>query len=199
MKTKILFILLFISSNFFAQEAEEIFYSYIEIAKAIGDLNNDGINDSVTVIQDTVFKEKPYVLKVFFATDEKNYKLYVSSTNVILPKYRTYEDEIDAERKFSEIYINDGALYISHSQLRGHFEHKFLYKKNDFILVGYNEIESDGLGHLTSSYFNLETAELIIRQEHFTTGEVINLEREYKRITPLPKLQDFKPLDNQFF
>lgn len=199
MRYYLLFILFFITNNFFAQEVEEIFYTYIEIAKAVGDLNNDGLSDSVTVIQDTAELEKPYILKVFFAEPNGNYELYISSTKVVLPKYRPTEDEFDAQKKFANIYIDKGSLYISHSQLRGYFEHKFHYQNGDFTLVGYNEINSDGIGYLTSSYFNLETAELVVRQERLTTGEVINLEKEYKRIIPLPKLQDFEPLSNEFF
>lgn len=202
MRFKTVLILFIISCNLFSQieeDAEEVFYTYIEVAKAIGDLNSDGLADSVAVIQDTSNIERPYIFKVFFAEPDNNYKLIVSSVKVVLPDYRPEVDEIDAEKKFSTIYISDGCLYITHSQLRGHFEHKFQYKKTDFILIGYNDISADGMGYLVSSYFNLETAELIVRQERLTTGEVVNLEKEYKLITPLPKLQDFEPLSNEFF
>lgn len=194
-------LLISFTSILYAQQddVKEIYYYKIEITKAIGDLNNDGLNDLVVVTQDTIAEKQPYKLQIFFAKPDGSDSLYIETTTAVLPNYPEGKKGYDTGRRFSQVYINEGNLYISHDQTRGHFEHKFHFQNGDFVLVGFNEIESDGIGTLTQSYFNLTTAELIVRQEKFATGEVINLEKEFKLIVPLPKLQDFQPLSNEFF
>lgn len=199
MKVFMCLILISFTNFLYAQELKEIYYYRIEITKAVGDLNNDGLNDLVIVTQDTISEKQPFKLQIFFAKPDGSDSLYVETTTAVLPNYPEGKNGFDTGRRFSQVYIDEGNLYIAHDQTRGHFEHKFHFQNGDFVLVGFNEIESDGIGTLTQSYFNLAKAELIVRQEKFATGEVINLEKEYKLIVPLPKLQDFQPLSNEFF
>lgn len=194
-----LFFILFLTSLLQAQKVQEIFYHTIEISKAIGDLNHDNLEDSVMVIQDTITEDQAYKLQIYFAQPNGNYTLYLETSNPLLPKSSQEKNEFDNNPQFSQIYIHEEDLYVCHKQLKGHFEHYFRFQNEAFFLVGFKKELNDSLGILTQSNFNLLKGEFIVQKERFSTGEIIHSEKQYRLINPLPKLQDFKPLSNEFF
>ena len=67
-------------------QPEVVTYNFdYKIREVAGDLNKDKLPDKVIVTQDTLNKNAPYRLQVFFKEPSGQLKLIVSSTKIIEP------------------------------------------------------------------------------------------------------------------
>lgn len=170
----------------------------IPVSKAIGDLNKDGLDDLVTVMQDTVHENAPYRIAVFFGVADEEYKLVVLSGQLIEPQYPDGRDGYRYGNGFEGVEIKKGILIVNNSLLRGHFEQKFRYQNGNFELIGYTSTSSDGVGRIYSEDFNLSTGDRFLKEENYETGKIVRNEKTKKLIRPLPKLQDMKAFEDNW-
>ncbi|XZF16095.1 hypothetical protein ACTHGU_08145 [Chitinophagaceae bacterium MMS25-I14] len=168
-------------------------------SKATGDLNKDNIPDMAVVTQDTTDDKEPYRLQVFFGEPGGRFKLVIATTQAIAPRYPEGKGGYATGNDFYELTIEKGVLSISNELLRGHFEHKFRYQNGNFELIGYSEVSSDGNGVMETIDFNLSTGIRLNKRERYDTDKVLSNTKKKIMIRPLPKLQDFKPYDSEYY
>ncbi len=170
----------------------------VPVTKATGDLNKDGIEDLVTVTQDTISDTWPYRIQVSFGTGNGELKPVVSSDQLIDPQYPDGKGGWNYGHGFDSVEIKKGILIINNSLLRGHYEYKFRYQNGNFELIGYTYASSDGIGKIYSEDFNLSTGMRYYKEGSYETEEVFRDEKVKQLIRPLPRFQDIKPFDNDW-
>ena len=163
------------------------------VGHASGDLNQDGLADSVMVVQDTIADTRPYRLKIFFSTSAKAYQEILSLDSAIDAERPEGKDGYATGNAFNEVTITAGVLHLSIQLLRGSYEHLFRYQNNQFELIGFNITISDGNGSIHSKDYNLSTGRLIITEESYETDKLISRLDTIVRTRPLPNLQHFRP------
>lgn len=196
MKLICLFLILF-PSALFAQKSRSHFTH--EITRLKGDLNKDKIDDLVIVTQDTLNDIAPYKLEIFFTQPGNKSKLIVSTTKAIGPQYPEGKNGFLSGNGFSDITIDKGVLSINNELLRGHFEHKFRYQNGNFELIGFTQVSSDGRESIETIDFNLSTGIRQLKIEAMESDKVISNKKNKILIRPLPKLQNFVPLEKEYF
>jgi hypothetical protein len=199
MKQLILTFLVILQLDTFAQtEASKLNFDY-KIIGVRGDLNKDGLVDEVVVKQDTLNKNAPYRLQIFFKEPNGQSKLIATSTKIIEPQYPDGRNGYRTGNGFSDVTIKNGVISVNFELLRGHFEHKFRFQNGNFELIGFSEIYSDGQGIMTTTDFNLSTGIKIEKSEHYDTNKVLSNKKKKILIRPLPKLQDITPMENELY
>ena len=199
MKQFILTIFILFQLNSFAQTNTIIYNFDHKIREVVGDLNKDNLSDKVIVMQDTLNKNAPYRLQVFFKEPNGRYKLVVTSTKIIEPQYPGGRDGYRTGNGFAGVTIENGVLSVNFELLRGHFEHKFRFQNGNFELIGFSEVYSDGRGIMMTTDFNLSTGIRIEKSERYDTNKVLSNTKKKIRIRPLPKLQDITPMENELY
>jgi len=164
-----------------------------------GDLNKDSLSDKVIVTQDTLNKNAPYKLQIFFKEPNGEFKLIVTSTKIIEPQYPNGRDGWVTGNGFLDVTINNGVLIVNFELLRGHYEHKFRFQNGSFELIGFSMVYSDGLGVMTTTDFNLSTGIRIEKSERYDTNKVLSNTKKKILIRPMPKLQDITPMENELY
>jgi len=191
-------ILLFQLESFAQTDINEYDFNYL-ITEVTGDLNKDSLSDIVIVTQDTLNEHEPYRLQIFFKEPNGQLKLIVSSIKIIEPEYPDGRDGWATGNGFSDVTIKNGLLSVNVELLRGHYEHKFRFKNNNFELIGFSEVNSNGLGIMTTIDFNLSTGIRLEKFERYDKDEVLSNTKKKILIRPLPKLQDVKPKENGLY
>lgn len=192
MKITAFLMLFYIAAPAFAQQAEHF---KVPIARVKGDLNKDGLEDLVTVMQNGQDNAGTYKLEIYFARPGGKMALIVSSTKAIEPG----KEVASYGKSLGEITIANGVLTINEDLLRGNYNHKFRYQNGHFELIGYTEISSDGQGKMYSTDFNLSTGVRIEKVESYETDKVFSNKRSKVMIRPLPRLQDFEPYKSELY
>jgi hypothetical protein len=170
-----------------------------EVKRVTGDLNNDGREDLALVTQDTTADTGPYRLQILFRQPDGHYKLAVSTEDAIDPAFPDGRNGYRTGNDFDDITIINGVVTISVQLLRGHYEHKFRYQNGNFELIGFAESGSDGVGTCSSVDFNLSTGVRHEKDERCDTDQVIRNVQKKVMIRPLPRLQDFQPLQSELY
>ncbi|RUT72024.1 hypothetical protein D0817_04870 [Flavobacterium cupreum] len=171
-----------------------------KIIKVNGDLNKDGLADYVLVSQDTLSDNAPYLLEIYFAESNGHFKRVLSSVKAIDPAFPEGRKGYYNGNAFSDITIKKGILSINNELLRGHYEHKFRYQHNNFELIGFSEVYSDGQGTMGTIDFNLSTGIRIKKTEPYGEDDFPVTKTQKKIIIrPLPKLKDFAPFKTEYF
>ena len=199
MKQLILTIFVLIRISSFAQTETTKYNFDHKIMEISGDLNKDNLLDKVIVTQDTLNENAPYNLQIFFKQSNGKFKPIVSSMKIIEPQYPDGRDGYRTGNGFSEISIKNGVLSVNFELLRGHFEHKFRYQNDNFELIGFSEVYSDGLGLLYLTDFNLSTGIRIEKSKRYDSEKVLSNTKKKILIRPLPKLQDVTPMANELY
>ena len=190
---KLLILIFLFSVNVFAQNKKNNFDKVI--AEVRGDLNKDGLQDLVRVIQDTIADSFPYRLEVFFNQPSGNKKLIVSTDKLIREQYPNGKDGLRSEANLDTITIKNNVIAIRVQLTRGMFIHKFRYQKGIFELIGFTYMNADGLGNFSEEDFNLSTGVRYFKVEQNNSDVAGDKRKEIKRIRPLPKMQDFIPFE----
>jgi len=170
-----------------------------EVKRATGDLNNDGLEDMAIVTQDTNDVYYPYRLQVWLQKPGGRHVLTLSTDKAIIPRYPDGKGSYATGIDFDDITIERGVLTIGVQLLRGYYKHKFRYQSNRFVLIGFTIVNSDGLGSMLKEDFNLLTGVRLRKEERYDRDETISNTRTKKHIRPLPDLQDFVPLENEYY
>lgn len=157
---------------------------------ATGDLNGDELADSVTVLQDTSNKSRPYRLEIFFAAAGGHYKQVLSSDKAIKPQRPGGKD---MGNTFEAVKIESGVLSIAVVPPLGRYEHKFRYQDGRFALISYTSTQSDGKGTATHIDFNLLSGHYIKAKTSYQTQKVYSSFDKVVQLNPLPSLADFAP------
>ncbi len=199
MKQAVLTIFLLLQLDSFAQ-TDITNYNFNHIVMEVnGDLNKDNLTDKVIVTQDTLNENAPYRLQIFFKEPSGQLKLIVSSTKLIESQYPDGRDGYRTGNGFSDVTIKNGILSVNFELLRGHFEHKFRFQNENFELIGFSKVYSDGRGVMTTTDFNLSTGIRIEKSERYDTDKVLSNTKKKILIRPLPKLQDITPMENELY
>lgn len=182
-----------------AQQVSRVYQFNNIVSHAIGDLNKDGLADSVIVRQDTTADIAPYLIEVYFQNTNKQYKLITYSQQLIIPQYPNGRDGYQDGTLFENVSIEKGVLWVNTSLLRGHFTHKFRYQNNGMELIGFTDAQSNGHGIIYATDFNLSTGNRIVTEENYETDKIISKKVEKKLIRPLPRLEDVIPYSNELY
>jgi len=197
---QILFIMLIIKSfDSFAQTTSTVFNSNHKIIEVTGNLNEDNLLDKVIVTQDTLNKNAPYRLQIFFKEPNGQFRLIVTSTKIIEPQYPNGRDGLQTGNEFSDVSIKNRVLSVNFELLRGHYEHKFRFQNGNFELIGFSEVQSGGNGEMETIDFNLSTGIRILKTERYDKDKTLSYKKRKILIRPLPKLQDVTPIENELY
>jgi hypothetical protein len=192
------FLIIFQLDSFAQTDTSKLNFDH-KVIEVRGDLNKDSLVDKVVVTQDTLNKNAPYRLQIFFKKPNGQSKLIVTSTKIIEPQYPDGRDGYRTGNGFSDVTIKNGVLSVNFDLLRGHFEHKFRFQNGNFELIGFSEVYSDGQGVMTTTDFNLSTGIRIEKSERYDTDKILSNTKKKILIRPLPKLQDVIPMENKLY
>ena len=156
MKQLILTIFMLFQLDSFSQTDTANYNFDHNLMEVSGDLNKDSLSDKVIVTQDTLNENAPYRLQIFFKEPNGDFKLIVTSTKIIEPKYPNGRDGWVTGNGFSDVTIKNGILSVNFELLRGHYEHKFRFQNGNFELIGFSEVNSGGRGAMTTIDFNIQ-------------------------------------------
>ena len=161
----------------------------------LGDLNKDKISDSVVISQDTLNDKWPYKIEIYFGNSQGTYDLKVSNKEFIPPLFPEGMDGWRTGNAVDNVEIKSGVLWLNYSLLRGRTTHKFRYQNSKFDLIGYTSGQSDGLGKMYSTDFNLMTGDYYYKEESYSDDEIFEEKKEKKIIRPLPALEEMDEED----
>lgn len=161
-----------------------------------GDLNKDQLPDKVVVTQDTIQENAPYQLQIFLVQPDGTYQLFVTSKKLIEPEYPNGREGTSSRYRLADISIKNNILALSFDLIRGNFNYKFRFQNGNFDLIGYTEVQSNSLGRIYYTDFNLSTGIKIEKTENYATDEIISNTKRKVMIRPLPKIQDIIPFQN---
>lgn len=167
------------------------------ISNVRGDLNNDGVDDLITVRQDTVNETRPYRLKLYLTQSDKKLKLFISSDSAIVAKFPNGNDGFSSTTLFTGIEIRKGTFLINHELTRGNFTHQFRFQNNKFELIGYRSAGVSGRD-VEEVDFNLSTGNKITKRTPIGGDKVKSIKKSKKFIRPLPNIKYFEPYQYQY-
>lgn len=176
----------FLSSNSFSQN-----YNHV-VFEVHGDLNKDGLADLVLVKEDNKDLHNPFLLEIKFQEKDKSYRTVLSSETAVVAKFPD-GDKITI-CLLESIEIKKGILIFNQSLIRGTFTHKFRFQNNNFELIGIH-FSSANPGYLLTIDYNLSTGKMIEVKKAYETDKIIENNTTIEKITPLPNLKKFDPLD----
>ena len=182
------------TEEYIEQETDDNFK--VIVSNVRGDLNNDGIDDLVTVKQDTVNEERPYRLQIYLSQTNQELKLVLSSDSAIVAM-KSKGNIGYAVTLFTGVEIKNGTLIINHELTRGSFSHQFRFQNNNFELIGFRSGGVSG-SDVEEIDFNLSTGDKIIKRTPIGGDNVKSIEKSNEFIRPLPNLNSFEPFDNQY-
>jgi hypothetical protein len=183
----------------FAQNSSKNNNFNYKVTEILGDLNKDDLLDKVIITQDTSSENAPYKFEIFFKESNGKFTLIVSSTKIIEPQYPNGKNGYMTGTGFSDIKIKNGVLSINVQLLRGYFEHKFRFQNGNFELIGFSKVYSDGHTEMETIDFNLSTGIRIEKSESLDTNKLLSNQKKKILISPLPKLQDIVPFENELY
>jgi hypothetical protein len=162
---------------------------------AVGDLNKDKIKDSVFVFLDSLKDKKPYRLEIYFGSNS-GFNLNKISNKAINPDFPEGRDSGYMDfGNFSGIEIKKGLLKIEHSYTRGTQYHTYRYQNNNFELIGFDRVVSDGRETMDKISFNLNTGNYHIETIGLQNDSLINQLDTIIKIRPLPIIEKFSPIE----
>lgn len=181
---RFLFVFLLLSASVFGQKGR-----FHNVYEENGDLDQDGINDRVVVLQDTIDDRFPYRLQIFLGS-----KKILESDEVIPAKYPDGRNQSSGYEDLFSVEIDKGVLTVVFDLLRGNYAYKFRWKpeKNDFAMIGFTSHYSDGVQFLYYTDFNLNTGSRIETRENYETGKVLSSKKSKLMIRPLPLLSQIR-------
>lgn len=171
-------------------------YNYLA-GKALGDLNKDGISDSVVVVQDTTDNTRPSRLQIFFGQADGSYTPVVTANTVIEPTYPLGSDGMDEGHRFDEVLIKNGALDIHTSLIHANVHHVFRYQNGHFELIGFSQDQLEDINTVSEEQYNLSTGQYIRYKEAPDGSGKSVVENRVIPAGALPVLDNFVPFTSK--
>lgn len=171
-------------------------YNYLA-GKAVGDLNKDGISDSVVVAQDTTDNTRPSRLQIFFGQADGSYTPVVTANTVIEPTYPLGSDGMDEGHRFDEVLIKNGALDIHTSLIHANVHHVFRYQNGHFELIGFSQDQLEDINTVSEEQYNLSTGQYIRYKEAPDGSGKSVVENRVIPAGSLPVLDNFVPFTSK--
>lgn len=191
-----LILLLFVAVNSYAQQENLKNQFDYQVKQAVGDLNNDGLMDEVTIAMDTINPSRPFKIEVVLSQPNTPSKLFFSSTELIEAMYPIEKNGEHNGSQIPDVYIEDGKLQLDF-YIKGNSRYQFRYKNGEFQLIHFSHVYFGGTT-ITETAFNLLTKKYTKRTEERKNSEVTLIKKKVK-IKPLPLLKDFKPFENKLY
>lgn len=170
----------------------------VQIREDEGDLNKDGLIDRVIVSMDTINETRPLRLQIFFSQPDGKFKLMVSSTKIIEAQYPIEKKGKHNGHQIPDFFIENGDLHME-CYIKGQSVHKFRFKNGNFELVHFSNVFWDGINTTTETKFNLLTGRFIKQSQLLGSDEIFGKTEKTISIRPLPKIQNFRPFENELY
>jgi hypothetical protein len=164
-----------------------------------GDLNYDGRLDKVYVKMDITDATRPLLLQIFLSAPGKGLKLAVSSTQLIEPQYPAQKGGKFNGYQIPDFFIEGGNLVMISEIKDGNITHEFKFQHGNFELIKVSRVTYDGVNTTIESVFNLKTGVKTAVEKLLGSEKIKRKTRKIIKISPLPKLQDFKFTDKEKF
>lgn len=154
---------------------------------ATGDLDKDGLADSVAINIDTLQTEWPVKISVYFAT-HNGYRL-VAETQKALAPLRPGGNEYGNE--MGDVRIDKGVLHLSEQLLRGHDDYVYRYQDGHFDLIGYSSGFVDH-GQVHTIDYNLMTWRLVYEITEQESDDIFKKQNSILKLSSRPQLESFE-------
>lgn len=113
-------------------------------------------------------------------------------TKAVTPKFPGGGDISDVN--LENLEIKNGLLIFTNQHIRGNYVHKFRFQNGNFELIGFTENNASA-GYIEYVDYNLSTGIKINKHIDYQTDKVLMHKKSIEKLKPLPKLQDFEPLE----
>ncbi len=176
---------------------------FTPLEEAIGDLDNDGIDEKVVVFNTSIVSSKGIEREIqFFKKDNSNnWTLWKKTREGILES----KMEGVVGDPFKGIDIQNGIFIVNHSgesHSKWETTNKYRFQNGNFELIGYTqEINTPCENSLFIDY-NLSTGNAVLQRADVTCNNYKPVSKNFKidkkvnhQISPLPHLQDGKSSD----
>lgn len=201
-----IFILISVPMNLSAQSIKtKDNYTY-QVREENGDLNNDGKMDKITVKMDTVDETRPLRLQIFLSQPNGKLTLAVSSTQIIEPQYPVENQGEFNGYQIPDFFIENGILKMWSEIKSGNITYDFKYQNGNFELIYVNKLTNNATkGYtdentiFTETKFDLVTGIRTETDEISGSAKALKARKKRVLIRPLPKIQDFKFSDKEFY
>lgn len=202
-----LFILVSVQMNLFAQNIKTKGNYNYQVREEVGDLNNDGKMDRITVNMDTVDETRPLRLQIFLSQPNgKKLTLVVSSTKIIEPQYPVEKHGEFNGYQIPDFFIENGILTMWSEIKSGNITYDFKYRNGNFELIKVKKLTYDapdgGITEktvFTDTEFNLISGLRTETDDLLGSKKVLSKRKKTVLIRPLPKIQDFKFSDKNIY
>ena len=172
------------------------------VAKAQGDLNQDGLNEQVFVVEPQTMDQEtdaapPRRVLVYHQVAEDAWLLWQDIPGGVLSS--------DAGGMlgdpFQEVKVERGALVIDHfggSRIRWHYTHRFRWQNEQWQLIGATIVYGAPCDYWHSCDYNLPTDKVVAKWETENCDTEKTTEESFTfrhRIQPFPTMPHFLPGD----
>ncbi|SHE55098.1 hypothetical protein [Pedobacter caeni] len=157
-----------------------------------GDLNNDNLEDLVTVKADTADLHHPFLFEIKFQTKGGKYVTVLKSETAVMDKYP--EGTSSSLCILESLKVNKGMIIFRNQMDRGSMTHKFRFQHNNFELIGYT-YHYAAPGAMEFVDYNLSTGEKLEKKTEYETDQILEKKTSIVKMNPLPNLKNFHPLD----
>lgn len=201
-----LLILILIHFDLYAQNSKTKEHYNVVIREEVGDLNNDGKIDKLTVKMDTANDVRPLRVQIFLSQPNGKLALAVSSTQIIEPQYPSENGGKFNGYQIPDFSIEEGILSMWSENERGNITYEFKYQNGSFELISVKKLTNNATkGYTDENTIYTETKFNLITGLRTETDEVLGSEKKIDvrektvLIRPLPKIQDFKFSDKAVY
>jgi len=180
-------------------------YSY-QVRDEDGDLNNDGKEDKVLVMMDTIDETRPLKLQIFLSQPDGKLILAVSSTKIIEPQYPAEKKGKFNGFQIPSFFIEHGILQMRSEIENGNITYGFKYKNGNFELIHVSKLTNnstkayvDEYTTFTDTQFDLVTGIRTETDDKLGSKKPLAVRKKKVLIRPLPKIQDMEFSDTALY
>lgn len=195
LKTLLLGLFIFISNQILLAQTKDNFF---EKQVVVADVNFDNIKDVIQIYQDTINPKVVYRLEISLAEIDSVGKYEIVSTEKAIkpdfPDAETIDDRFWSGEMFDRVEVENGILLIRFNLMRGYYVHKYKFKDNSFELI-YVKRVTGSPDYLEEIDYDLLSGERKTKIQEGSKKPVIS--KVIHKISPLPKLGEFTPFENE--
>ena len=180
-------------------------YTY-QVRDEYGDLNNDGKEDKVLVVMDTLDETRPLKLQIFLSQPDGKLILAVYSTKIIEPQYPAENKWKPNGFQIPIFFIENSILQMRSEIENGNITYDFKYKNGNFELIHVSKLTNnstkayvDEYTTFTDTQFDLVTGIRAETDDKLGSKNPMAIRKKKVLISPLPKIQDMKFSDTALY